>query len=795
MAAEPFVWGQGSSKESIERRRKVAEAMMLRGSDSSPVQHWTQGLARVAEAIAGRVETSRLDSEAKGAQSALAGDASLLAGGGGGAIPAAAPSMAGDGSSRTMAMPNVSPEMKDGIVQTASALGISPVDLATTISYETAGTFDPTKAGPTTKWGQHRGLIQFGEPQARQHGVDWTNPVASQLGPNGAVASYLRTAGVKPGMGLMDIYSAINAGGVGLYDRSDTAAGGAPGTVADKVNNQMAGHRAKAMRLFADLPAPGARPVQAETGAEGFFIPPSDGGLPIMQPGGALPNFDQDTGRWKGPSATPPLAAAPEPAPTADAPAAPDQSLAPVFMAEGTSQPWMGSAVMPAPPEPRAIAAAPVPLPPARPADLAMPQADLPAAGAVPAMGQVTPQLPAQVPPDLSNENDAGSRFTAGGGVNAPIGDNATIFDRIAAAMGSRPAPAAAAPSAAVARVAQAMPAATGASAPATPSAGVERVAAAMPQANGQLAAAMRILNSPYAQPGQSAVAQAVVERSLKGAEFESMTRPDGSVWRVPKSGGGAPVQVFGPQSKPAEPGSQVQVFRDEKTGEIVSVDKSQVGTGAQVVRPGQPRPDTNMDPETKLRTEFSGRLKDFTTVQDAYGRIVASVENRATNPNDKSPASDIALVFGYMKMLDPGSVVREGEYATAQNAAGIPERIRNAYNKAVDGEFLDPKQRGDMLSTAQRLYKRARSSAEAEGKRYRELATSYGLNADRVVAMPGMIEMPQIGGPAPATATPPAAAPGAPAPMAAPKSKAEYDALPSGTPYMAPDGQPRVKP
>jgi len=122
--------------------------------------------------------------------------------------------------------------------------------LATAISYETAGTFDPTKRGPTTQWGQHRGLIQFGEPQARQHGVDWDDPIGSQLGPDGAVASYLRAAGVKPGMGLLDVYSAINAGAPGLYNRSDANNGGAPGTVADKVNNQMASHRLKAEALM-----------------------------------------------------------------------------------------------------------------------------------------------------------------------------------------------------------------------------------------------------------------------------------------------------------------------------------------------------------------------------------------------------------------------------------------------------------------------------------------------------------------------------------------------------------------
>lgn len=161
-------------------------------------------------------------------------------------------------------------DIRQGIISTANALGISPLDLATAISYETAGTFDPTKRGPTTKWGQHRGLIQFGEPQAQKYGVSWDDPIGSQLGPNGAVANYLRDTGVKPGMGLLDVYSAINAGGVGRYDRSDAAAGGAPGTVADKVNNQMAAHRQKAEHLLGSMAvaSPAAAPVvQARPGS------------------------------------------------------------------------------------------------------------------------------------------------------------------------------------------------------------------------------------------------------------------------------------------------------------------------------------------------------------------------------------------------------------------------------------------------------------------------------------------------------------------------------------------------
>lgn len=146
-------------------------------------------------------------------------------------------------------------DLASAIMGSAQNLGVDPVDLGTAISYETAGTFDPWKAGPTTQWGQHHGLIQWGEPQAKQYGVHQGMSLEKQMA---AVEKYLADRGVRPGMGLMDIYSAINAGRAGLYNRSDAANGGAPGTVADKVNSQMAGHRQRAEALLAGAAQPQA---------------------------------------------------------------------------------------------------------------------------------------------------------------------------------------------------------------------------------------------------------------------------------------------------------------------------------------------------------------------------------------------------------------------------------------------------------------------------------------------------------------------------------------------------------
>ncbi|GMA75874.1 hypothetical protein GCM10025880_22910 [Methylorubrum aminovorans] len=176
------------------------------------------------------------------------------------------------------------------------------------------------------------------------------------------------------------------------------------------------------------------------------------------------------------------------------------------------------------------------------------------------------------------------------------------------------------------------------------------------------------------------------------------------------------------------------------------------VAPGASLVSPDgkplftAPDRDKSNEGEARLRGEFTKQLGTFTDVQDGYRRLIAATEQREANPNSVSPASDIALIFGYMKMLDPGSVVREGEYATAQNAAGIPDRVRNAYNKAIQGEFLTDGQRQDFVDTAGRLYGQAYQQAEQTGVRYRDLAKGQGLDEGRVVALPDRLVGPKLG-------------------------------------------------
>lgn len=131
------------------------------------------------------------------------------------------------------------------------------------------------------------------------------------------------------------------------------------------------------------------------------------------------------------------------------------------------------------------------------------------------------------------------------------------------------------------------------------------------------------------------------------------------------------------------------------------------------------------------LRKEFSG-LKVVQQMQDIDTSML-KIEKAAKNP---SAAGDLSLIFGYMRMLDPGSTVREGEFANAQNAAGVPDRIRNMYNRTISGERLNPDQRNDFLSQSYGLYNSHVEGFSKVKSQYDSIAKKRGLPLDEVTGI-----------------------------------------------------------
>jgi hypothetical protein len=134
----------------------------------------------------------------------------------------------------------------------------------------------------------------------------------------------------------------------------------------------------------------------------------------------------------------------------------------------------------------------------------------------------------------------------------------------------------------------------------------------------------------------------------------------------------------------------------------------------------------------TPLRKEFNA-LPSVKAAADSS----ANFDTMTNASKDPSAAGDLALIFTFMKILDPGSVVKETEFANAQNAAGVDDRVRNAWNRTLSGERLSTAQRADFLAQAQGLRDQAVARANAEIQRYSDLATKSGLDPVDVVGAP----------------------------------------------------------
>lgn len=135
-----------------------------------------------------------------------------------------------------------------------------------------------------------------------------------------------------------------------------------------------------------------------------------------------------------------------------------------------------------------------------------------------------------------------------------------------------------------------------------------------------------------------------------------------------------------------------------------------------------------NIDNESKLRGDYSKAAGNFKVVSEQV-QTIQSIANRPP-----TAAGDLSLIFSYMKLVDPGSTVREGEQASAANAAGVPDRLRALYNRAMTGERLAPAQRADFIKTSGDLYQGWLDKQKTMDDSFRGIATRSHVNPENVI-------------------------------------------------------------
>ena len=136
--------------------------------------------------------------------------------------------------------------------------------------------------------------------------------------------------------------------------------------------------------------------------------------------------------------------------------------------------------------------------------------------------------------------------------------------------------------------------------------------------------------------------------------------------------------------------------------------------------------PDKKFTQEEKIRKEHQTRTK-------VYGELQGTFSNIKSSADTGNGPGDIALITSFMKMLDPGSVVRETEFATARDTAGLFTQLENRLQKAKDGQILTPTQRKQYVALAKQYLDSAQKKAGEEKMALGVIVKNYKLNPDNV--------------------------------------------------------------
>ena len=127
------------------------------------------------------------------------------------------------------------------------------------------------------------------------------------------------------------------------------------------------------------------------------------------------------------------------------------------------------------------------------------------------------------------------------------------------------------------------------------------------------------------------------------------------------------------------------------------------------------------------MRQEFTKLSGPFIEFRDAYQTILASAE-------DPDGAGDLSLIIAYMKLLDPGSVVREGEFETVRQTGAISDRLWGLYLNVKDGDRLTPELRDQFLGRADKLFDRRLASQRDLEQSFTNLADVSDIPVEQVV-------------------------------------------------------------
>lgn len=208
----------------------------------------------------------------------------------------------------------------------------------------------------------------------------------------------------------------------------------------------------------------------------------------------------------------------------------------------------------------------------------------------------------------------------------------------------------------------------------------------------------------------------------------ETKTGPDGMEYALNLMTGR--YEPTGFKTAPEQPKRNI-VLRETGRG-IEAIDVASIKPGTVLPAPvTEKKPD--ISPYQRIQVE-SGLRDDYRADSKNYAEIKRQSAIIKSALADPSAAGTLSAATAYMKMLDPGSVVRESELGMAMQAQGMIDRLQSYWTTIEMGKVLTPTQKADFARLSDQYLKAAEDAQRNLNARYSELATGAGIDPKRVV-------------------------------------------------------------
>ena len=208
----------------------------------------------------------------------------------------------------------------------------------------------------------------------------------------------------------------------------------------------------------------------------------------------------------------------------------------------------------------------------------------------------------------------------------------------------------------------------------------------------------------------------------------ETKTGPDGMEYALNLMTGR--FEPTGFRSAPEQPKRNI-VLRETGRG-IEAIDVASIKPGTVLPAPvSEKKPD--MTPYQRIQLEGSLR-DDYRTDSKNYTEIKRQSAIIKSALADPSAAGTLSAATAYMKMLDPGSVVRESELGMAMQTQGMIDRLASYWTTIEMGKVLTPTQKADFARLSDQYLEAAEEAQRNLNARYSDLASGAGIDPKRVI-------------------------------------------------------------